>query len=124
MLKSVVWRRSLLVVALMLTTTPAFAQREVRRTGEQEVPLWTDAFMFAGNFGVYLGGQQRLIAFDSDGRRGLAMVAQFGWAPDDRNLIGRYVGAGLVALHLSLPVPTIRLVSGLPRYDSAATGPT
>jgi len=51
---------------------------------------------FSGNHGVYLVFDQLLVAEgQTEPQQGLGAFAQFGWAPEDRNRLSLYLGAGL-----------------------------
>jgi porin len=53
---------------------------------------------FSGSHGIYLAFDQLLFEerADPEDPQGLAAFAQFGWAPDDRSELARYVGGGLI----------------------------
>jgi porin len=53
---------------------------------------------FSGNHGVYLAFDQLLLKehADPEDGQGIGAFVQFGWAPDDRNVLARYVGGGMI----------------------------
>jgi len=63
---------------------------------EEEAPVPT-ARIFPYNYGVYLAFDQAIYKENDDPEdtQGLGAFFQFGWAPQDRNEIWRYYGAGL-----------------------------
>jgi porin len=67
---------------------------------------------FSENHGVYLTFDQLVLAesANAEGPQGLGAFAQFGWAPQDRNRLTRYLGAGLA------------YTGAIPRRDSDVLG--
>jgi porin len=57
----------------------------------------TDAETFTGNYGLYVLLDQMVYRRGTDGRddQGLSLFFQAGWAPNDRNQVTQYMGAGL-----------------------------
>ncbi len=50
---------------------------------------------FAGNYGLYASSDQMLYREQDEDEQGLGVFFQVGWAPENRNEIDRYFGAGL-----------------------------
>lgn len=48
----------------------------------------------SGNYGVYVMVNQLVYKEHEGGDQGLGLMLQLGWAPEDRNAVNRYVGAG------------------------------
>jgi porin len=65
--------------------------------GQPEDP-GNPAVTFADNHGFHMGVDQMICneSSDPDDDQGLGLFAQYSWAPEDRNEVTNYVGAGLV----------------------------
>jgi len=100
-------------------TGETFAMYELERTweihgkpGEFHVGLWEHtgtfenpinaAITYRGNHGLHLGGEQMIVRESrcGDDGQGLAIFGQFGWSPQERNEVQKYIGAGVVYLGL------------------------
>ncbi|MHC4642277.1 MAG: carbohydrate porin [Planctomycetota bacterium] len=66
----------------------------------EEVGDDADTDVFAGNHGFYLAFDQMLYHEQNDSDQGLGTFFQFGWAPENRNEIDRYLGIGLSCVGL------------------------
>ncbi len=64
----------------------------------EEIGAESDPPSLCGNHGFYVALEQRLFksADDAEDERGIGAFVEFGWAPDDRNEIARYAGAGIL----------------------------
>lgn len=67
--------------------------KDVEELGDAQAPE-----TFSGNHGFYLAFDQLLLKEhdDPEDEQGMGAFAQFGWAPEDRNELARYVGGGLI----------------------------